>query len=237
VRKASGLFSSRTNNEETKTPVQSPGIYSPPNTSEGPNATGFPSVDMQKDSPTFSAGKSAGDQNFDIAGINAPARTLSNKSEPDIRTEVKKTAPLGINYNGPQESDPEHIIEGPAISGPADSGNYETMNHDPKKNSAYGGLLPGAAAAPEDDLTVKGVPLSKLPACRNAREETVLTEQILNVIGSRNMCSDATNRYLFSGTQRLSSFGMIIQPIVESRLSDRCGELHKAYQCLSVKRN
>jgi hypothetical protein len=237
VPKRSGLFSSNAHPAETKTQLQTPGVYSPPNTSEEPKAAGFIPADIPKGSPTFSVGERTVNKNINIAGINTPARTLSSKNNPDIQTEVKKTTSFKIKFNEPQENDPEHIIEGPDISVPDADGNYETMNPDEKKVSVYEGLLPGAAAEPEDDLTVKGVPLSKLPACRNAREETALTEQILNVIGSRHMCSDSTNRYLFSGTQRLSSFGMMIQPIVESRLSDRCGELHKAYQCLSVKRN
>lgn len=81
----------------------------------------------------------------------------------------------------------------------------------------------------------RGVSLTSLDICSSQQEQEDKVRSVLNVVGSRQSCSDDTGEYQFKGTQRVSSFNLMIYPAKGRRPSNRCEELGNAYRCLKTR--
>lgn len=125
------------------------------------------------------------------------------------------------------------IIERPGFPGGTGTGGNVNSLRNEKTGTGGGGSSDGNADASTTDISIKGVPLNDLIACSNALDEGLLKNKILNAIGQRRECfNPSSGRFLFQGTDRYTSFEMIIMPSPGRKLSNRCGELKNALVCL-----
>jgi hypothetical protein len=81
----------------------------------------------------------------------------------------------------------------------------------------------------------RGVSLTSLQICSGTRQEEDAVKTVLALVGSRQSCSDGNGEYHFTGTQRISSFNLIIYPARGRTPSNRCEELENAYRCLKSR--
>lgn len=79
----------------------------------------------------------------------------------------------------------------------------------------------------------RGVSLMSLGICSSPQEEEDHVRAVLGVIGSRQSCTNDKGEFSFKGTQRISSFNLMIFPSKGRRPSNRCEELEYAYRCLT----
>lgn len=78
----------------------------------------------------------------------------------------------------------------------------------------------------------RGVSLASLDICASPGEEEEKITAVLGAVGSQQSCRDGSGEYRFKGTQRISSFNLMIYPAKGRRPSNRCEELENAYRCL-----
>ncbi len=81
----------------------------------------------------------------------------------------------------------------------------------------------------------RGVSLESLEICSSPGAEEDGIRAVLSAVGSRQSCSDAKGAFQFKGTQRISSFNLIIVPVKGRKPSNRCEELENAYRCLKAR--
>jgi hypothetical protein len=81
----------------------------------------------------------------------------------------------------------------------------------------------------------RGVSFASLDICASPREQEEKITAVLGIVGERSTCNDGSGRYDFKGTQRISSFGLIIYPAKGRRPTNRCEELENAYRCLKTR--
>lgn len=79
---------------------------------------------------------------------------------------------------------------------------------------------------------VRGFSLGSLEICASPQAEEDDIKALLSVLGTRQSCRDGKGEFEFKGTQRVSSFNLIIYPAKGRRPSNRCEELENAYRCL-----
>lgn len=82
-------------------------------------------------------------------------------------------------------------------------------------------------------LGLSHVSLASLGICSSPQEEEDHIKAVLRKLGDRQICSSSKGEYLFKGTQRISSFNLIITPAKGRRPTNRCEELDYAYRCLT----
>ncbi|MBI4698534.1 MAG: hypothetical protein HY758_06375 [Nitrospirae bacterium] len=129
-------------------------------------------------------------------------------------------------------------IERPGLQGaPGEGGTgHDGRSQQAARNGVPGGsrIIPDKIISEAPDISIKGVPLNDLVVCTNALDEGILKKKILKVIGTRRECySPSAGRFVFLGTDRYTSFEMLIAPASGRRLSNRCGELKNALVCLN----
>ena len=100
-----------------------------------------------------------------------------------------------------------------------------------RERSVPSGTGESGSAAP----VVHGVSLASLDICPNDREEEAAVRKVLGVVKSRQSCADSMGEFRFIGTQRISSFNLMIYPANGRRPSNRCEELENAYKCLKTR--
>ena len=81
----------------------------------------------------------------------------------------------------------------------------------------------------------KGISLASLDICASPREEEEKITAVLGAVGGRQSCRDGSGEYRFRGTQRISSFNLIIYPAKGHTPTNRCEELENAYRCLKAR--
>jgi hypothetical protein len=81
----------------------------------------------------------------------------------------------------------------------------------------------------------RGISLPSLEICASPREEEEKITAVLGAVGTRQSCRDGSGEYRFKGTQRISSFNLMIYPAKGRRPSNRCEELENAYRCLKAR--
>jgi hypothetical protein len=81
----------------------------------------------------------------------------------------------------------------------------------------------------------RGVSLTSLQICSGTRLEEEAIRTVLALVGSRQSCNDGNGEFRFTGTQRISSFNLIIYPTRGRTPSNRCEELDNAYRCLKSR--
>lgn len=82
---------------------------------------------------------------------------------------------------------------------------------------------------------VRGLSLMSLEICSSPQKQEEAIKAVLSVVGSRQSCSDGKGEFQFKGTQRISSFNLMIFPSQGRRPSNRCEELENAYKCLKTR--
>jgi hypothetical protein len=80
----------------------------------------------------------------------------------------------------------------------------------------------------------RGVSLQSLEICSSPQLQEEAIMAILRVVGSRKSCTDGKGEFQFKGTQRISSFNLVIFPAPGRKPSNRCEELENAYKCLKT---
>jgi hypothetical protein len=80
----------------------------------------------------------------------------------------------------------------------------------------------------------RGVSLQSLEICSSPQLQEEGIMAILRVVGSRQSCTDGNGEFQFKGTQRISSFNLMIFPSPGRKPSNRCEELENAYKCLKT---
>lgn len=79
---------------------------------------------------------------------------------------------------------------------------------------------------------VQGVSFQSLDVCPTVREEEEKIRRLLSMVGTSSSCGE----FRFTGTDRISSFNMLIDAPKGRRLSNRCEELDNAFNCLKKNR-
>lgn len=98
------------------------------------------------------------------------------------------------------------------------------------------GVAGGGSGQPAPAAGVtRGVSLMSLEICSSTRQQEEAIKSILAVVGSRQSCRNERGEFQFKGTQRISSFNLVIFPSQGRKLSNRCEELEDAYNCLTHK--
>jgi hypothetical protein len=98
------------------------------------------------------------------------------------------------------------------------------------------GVAGGGSGQPAPAAGVtRGVSLMSLEICSSTRQQEEAIKSILAVVGSRQSCRNERGEFQFRGTQRISSFNLLIFPSRGRKLSNRCEELEDAYNCLTHK--
>lgn len=99
------------------------------------------------------------------------------------------------------------------------------------------GTAPGEAVDPRASALAlsRGVSFASLEICSSPSEQEEKITAVLGVVGARRSCRDETGEYQFKGTQRISSFNLIIFPAKGRRPTNRCEELENAYRCLKTR--
>jgi hypothetical protein len=78
----------------------------------------------------------------------------------------------------------------------------------------------------------RGVSLATLKICATSQLQEDAIKSVMSVVGSRQKCSNEKGTFQFKGTQRVSSFNLIVFPNRGREPSHRCEELDYAYTCL-----
>jgi len=93
----------------------------------------------------------------------------------------------------------------------------------------------GEAGVPGSVGMIRGISLMSLDICSSPQEEEDDIKAVLNVIGLKKSCTSEKGEFQFTGTQRISSFNLIIFPAKGRKPSNRCEELKYAYKCLTTR--
>ena len=80
----------------------------------------------------------------------------------------------------------------------------------------------------------RGVSLQSLEICSSPQLQEEGIRAVLQVVGSRQSCTDGKGEFQFKGTKRISSFNLMIYPSAGRKPSNRCEELENAYKCLKT---
>jgi hypothetical protein len=90
----------------------------------------------------------------------------------------------------------------------------------------------GSGTAASSVGVVRGVSLMSLEICSSSQQQEEAIKAVLSAVGSRHSCRSNKGEFQFRGTQRVSSFNLIIFPSQGRKPSHRCEELENAYTCL-----
>ncbi len=103
-----------------------------------------------------------------------------------------------------------------------------------KERSKFVGGSEGNSAAQTTIGMPRGISLQSLEICSSTQLQEENIKAILRVVGSRQSCSDEKGEFHFKGTQRISSFNLIMFPSPGRKPSNRCEELENAFKCLKT---
>lgn len=136
----------------------------------------------------------------------------------------------GSGYGIPQRS----IRRGPRSSGSVgaveEGGQRVVATRERSKISGGGGDGESTSSVG----LVRGLSLMSLEICSSPQKQEEAIRAVMSVVGSRHSCSDEKGEFQFKGTQRISSFNLMIYPSKGRRPSNRCEELDNAYTCLKT---
>jgi hypothetical protein len=117
------------------------------------------------------------------------------------------------------------------LVGPVDGGGQRDVASR-KRSKVSGGGADGESTSTLG--LVRGLSLMSLEICSSPQKQEEAIKSVLSVVGSRQSCSDDKGEFQFKGTQRISSFNLMIFPSKGRRPSNRCEELDNAYKCLKT---
>jgi len=159
---------------------------------------------------------------------------MDSSIAPDRVAVLRRTAPSGdMSSSGsviPQRSiQRSRRTTGPA--GPAD----ETARHVVAARERSRAVEAGADGENSSSIgLVRGLSLMSLEICSSPQKQEDAIKAVLSVIGSRQSCRNEKGEFQFKGTQRISSFNLMIFPSKGRTPSNRCEELDNAYKCLKT---
>jgi hypothetical protein len=104
-----------------------------------------------------------------------------------------------------------------------------------KERAKLAGESEGASAASAGVGASRGVSLQSLEICASPALQEEGIKSILRIIGSRQSCSNEKGEFHFKGTNRISSFNLILFPSPGRKPSNRCEELENAFNCLKTR--
>jgi hypothetical protein len=104
-----------------------------------------------------------------------------------------------------------------------------------KERAKLAGDGDAAPAASTAVGTSRGVSLQSLEICASQTLQEEGIKSILRIIGSRQSCSNEKGEFHFKGTNRISSFNLILFPSPGRKPSNRCEELENAFKCLKAR--
>ena len=148
---------------------------------------------------------------------------------------MRRSAPSGdlssVIGNGiPQQSIQRRQRSAGSV-GPAEEGGQRVVaTRERSKVSGVGGDGENSSSIG----LVRGLSLMSLEICSSPQKQEEAIKAVLSVVGSRQSCSDEKGEFQLFGTQRISSFNLMIFPSKGRRPSNRCEELDNAYKCLKT---
>ena len=150
---------------------------------------------------------------------------------------LRRTAPTGdqpyaagSGYGIPQRSI-QRDQRSAASVGPVEEGGQRVVATR-ERSKVSGGRGDGESTSSVG--LVRGLSLMSLEICSSPRKQEEAIKAVLSAVGSRQSCSDEKGEFQFKGTQRISSFNLMIFPSKGRRPSNRCEELDNAYKCLKT---
>lgn len=148
---------------------------------------------------------------------------------------MRRTAPSGDLSSGDGSGIPQQSIQrgrrsSGAVGPAAEGGQRVSATRERSKVSGGGGDGEGSSSVG----LIRGVTLMSLEICSSPQKQEEAIKAVLGVVGSRQSCSDEKGEFQFKGTQRISSFNLIIFPSKGRIPSNRCEELDNAYKCLKT---
>ena len=148
---------------------------------------------------------------------------------------MRRTAPPGDLSTGsgngiPQRSIQQNQRSVVAIGALEEGGQRVVASRERSKVSGGGGDGENSSSVG----LVRGITLMSLEICSSPQKQEEAIKAVLSAVGSRQSCSDEKGEFHFKGTQRISSFNLMIFPSKGRRPSNRCEELDNAYKCLKA---
>lgn len=185
----------------------------------------------------------------DAGGVAAPAGAVAITRSRGVAT---VDVPVQVGYRV-ASSRRTPVIGGSASGGGAGSGVVLRPAGRSRRSNGYGGTgtskeggavvvatrgRPGATGTAGGGTSSavgmsRGVSLMSLGICSSPQEEEDHIRAVLGVIGSQQSCANNKGEFRFKGTQRISSFNLMIFPSKGRKPSNRCEELEYAYRCLT----
>jgi hypothetical protein len=102
-----------------------------------------------------------------------------------------------------------------------------------RSSSRLGGGDAGSPAQTTIGMS-RSVSLQSLEICSSQQDQEDGIKSILRIVGSRTSCRNEKGEFQFKGTNRISSFNLILIPSPGRKPSNRCEELENAYNCLKT---
>ena len=150
---------------------------------------------------------------------------------------VRRTSPAGLSSSSGAgigtSSQPTAIRRGRAF-GPggeeAPAPRQASVTRE-RARSGTAGTGSGSTGATSGGLS-RGISLMSLEICSSAQLQEEKIKNVLSVVGDQHSCKSNKGEFQFRGTQRVSSFNLMIFPSHGRIPSNRCEELEYAYTCL-----
>ena len=153
----------------------------------------------------------------------------------DRITVLRRTTPSGDLSSAAGNGIPQRSIQRSQRTagtvGPAEEGGQRVVATR-ERSTVSGGGADGESSSSVG--LVRGLSLMSLEICSSPQKQEEAIKAVLSVVGSRQSCSDEMGEFQFKGTQRISSFNLMIYPSKGRRPSNRCEELDNAYKCLKI---
>jgi len=177
------------------------------------------------------------------AGEPSPEKTLISRSRaatgldaPPVKEGVallRRAPTAAVSPSGPA------VIQPPATRGARISGSPEAAGESPARIIAARESTPASGAEEAGSTSrpgvVRGISLASLEICASPQAEEDAIKAVLGIVGSRQECVNERGEFDFRGTQRISSFNLIIIPAKGRKPVNRCEELENAYRCLKTR--
>lgn len=151
---------------------------------------------------------------------------------PDQVAVRRRTAPSADHSSAAGGESPQRSIQRSQRPAAPAGGEEQRVVATRERSKVAGAAGDGDGASPVG-LT-RGVTLMNLEICSSPQKQEEAIRAVLGVVGSRQSCRDDKGEFQFKGTQRISSFNLMIYPSKGRRPSNRCEELENAYTCLKT---
>jgi len=158
---------------------------------------------------------------------------MDSSIAPDRVAVLRRTTPPGDMSSSGSVIPQRAIQRSRRTTGPAGTAD-ETARHVVAARERSRAVEAGDGESSSSIGLVRGLSLMSLEICSSPQKQEDAIKAVLSVVGSRQSCRNEKGEFQFKGTQRISSFNLMIFPSKGRTPSNRCEELDNAYKCLKT---